>query len=65
MEPKEDQVDQHRIVEFIFNVLFQLPSGVYFTKTLVILNEDFALAQKLNLLFADDDETMYPESISQ
>jgi len=30
----------------------------------VILNEDFALAQKLNLLFADDDETMYPESIS-
>ncbi|CAF0767139.1 unnamed protein product [Adineta ricciae] len=46
MEPREDQ----------------LPSGVYFSKRLVNLNEDFALAQKLNLLFADADETMYAES---
>ncbi|UJR35353.1 hypothetical protein I4U23_028111 [Adineta vaga] len=48
MEPKEDQ----------------LPSGVYFSKQLVNLNEDFALAQKLNLLFSDADETMYAESIA-
>jgi hypothetical protein len=48
IEPKEDE----------------LPSGIYFSKSLVNLNEDFALAQKLNLLFADANETMYPESIT-
>jgi hypothetical protein len=31
---------------------------------LVILNEDLALTQKLNLLFAKADETMYAESIA-
>ncbi|CAF3513215.1 unnamed protein product [Adineta steineri] len=40
----------------------QLPSGVYFSKRLLNLNEDIDLALKLNLLFADADETMYPES---
>ena len=33
-------------------------------KRIVNINEDFALAQKLNLLFANADETMYPESIA-
>jgi len=42
-----------------------LASGVYFSKRLVMNQEEFSIAQKLNLLFADADETMYPESIAQ
>ncbi|CAF2763131.1 unnamed protein product [Rotaria sp. Silwood2] len=46
MQPKEDQ----------------LPSGIYFSKRLIDLNEDIALTQKLNILFADDNQTMDPET---
>ncbi|UJR10528.1 hypothetical protein I4U23_014731 [Adineta vaga] len=42
----------------------QLSNGLNFSKRLVNLNEEFALHQKLNLLFADANETMYPESIA-
>ncbi|CAF3602692.1 unnamed protein product, partial [Rotaria sordida] len=48
MEPKEDQ----------------LPSGIFFSKRLIDLNEDIALSQKLNILFADANQTMDPESIA-
>ncbi|CAF1020786.1 unnamed protein product [Adineta steineri] len=40
----------------------QLPNGLNFSKRLVNMNEDFALGQKINLLFADANETMFPES---
>ena len=53
----------HRSFAKAFLVL-QLPCGIRFVKRLVTANEDFALAQKLNLLFANADETMYPESMA-
>ncbi|CAF0762456.1 unnamed protein product [Adineta ricciae] len=40
----------------------QLSNGLTFSKHLVTLNEEFALNQKINLLFSDVNETMYPES---
>jgi len=42
----------------------QLPNGISFVKRLVDSNEELSQLQKLNLLFANADETMYPESIS-
>ena len=42
----------------------QLPNGLAFSKRLIDSNDEFAQLQKLNLLFANADETMYPESIS-
>ncbi|CAF0837615.1 unnamed protein product [Rotaria sordida] len=42
----------------------QLPNGLNFNKRLIMINEDFALTQKLNLLFSNADETMYPKSVA-
>ncbi|CAF1927991.1 unnamed protein product [Rotaria magnacalcarata] len=47
LEPREDQ----------------LQSGIYFKKTLIDLNEDVALAERLILLFTDVNQTMDPETI--
>ncbi|CAF3399833.1 unnamed protein product [Rotaria socialis] len=42
----------------------QLPNGLGFNKRLIKLNEEIALNQKLNTLFSNVDETMYPKSIA-
>ncbi|CAF3352060.1 unnamed protein product [Rotaria socialis] len=48
LEPREDQ----------------LQSGIYFKKTLIDLNEDVALAERLILFFTDVNQTMDPETIN-
>jgi len=51
--------------ELVFFSCFKLSNGsVQFSKQLVLLNDEFALTQKLNLLFSDANETMYRESIA-
>ncbi|CAF0893092.1 unnamed protein product [Rotaria sp. Silwood1] len=42
----------------------QLSNGLSFNKRLITINEDFALNQKLNLLFSNADETMYSKSVA-
>lgn len=66
LQPIEDQVEIRfdRLEDFRKGNLFQLPNGISFVKRLVDSNEELSQLQKLNLLFANADETMYPESIS-